>query len=384
MVPRYWFCSGVEVLVAEHQLGEPEDGVHGGADFVRHVGQEGALGAVGGLGGFLGLGHLFLDAPPLGHVFHGQDQQLAVVARLQLAGVEQHHPAADDREGVLQLEVVEDGALGDDVLEQGPQVGDVPLAVAQLVDEAVLGLLGRDVERLIEGAVGGPDAQGGVEDQQRLAHRVDDVLGVGFDGLQIRLGAPPLGHVLHRQDQQLAVVARLELAGVEQHHPAADDREGVLELEVVEDGALGDDVLEQGPQVGDVPLAVAQLVDEAALGLPGRDVERLVEGAVGGPDAQRGVEDQQRLAHRVDDVLGVVLNILDQRSSFHTAILLHASRLALRRLTLRALVALIFGQFANRYPHQRDEAVVPLKCANQLSPVTVRLLNHRVGKSWPM
>ena len=126
------------------------------------------------------------------------------------------------------------------------------------------------------------------------------------------------GHVLHGQDQQLAVVARLELAGVEQHHPAADDREGVLELEVVEDGALGDDVLEQGPQVGDVPLAVAQLVDEAALGLLGRDVERLVEGAVGGPDAQRGVEDQQRLAHRIDDVLGVVLNILDQWFTYHS------------------------------------------------------------------
>ncbi len=122
---------------------------------------------------------------------------------------------------------------------------------------------------------------------------------------------PPLGDVLHRQDQQLAVVARLELARVEQHHPAADGREGVLELEVVEHGALGDDVLEQGPQVGDVPLAVAQLVDEAALGLSGRDVERLVEGAVGRPDPQGGVEDQQGLAHRVHDVLGVILDILD-------------------------------------------------------------------------
>src|SRR5438105_2608359 len=136
--------------------------------------------------------------------------------------VEQHHPAADGREGVLELEVVEDGALGDDVLQQGPQVGDVPLAVAQLVDQAALGLPGRDVERLVEGAVGGPDAQRGVQDQQRLAHRVHDVLGVGLDGLQVRLGAPPLGHVLHGQDEQLAVVARLELAGVEQHHPAAD------------------------------------------------------------------------------------------------------------------------------------------------------------------
>ncbi len=107
------------------------------------------------------------------------------------------------------------------------------------------------------------------------------------------------------------MVARLELAGVQEHHPAADGREGVLELEVVEDGALGDDVLEQGPQVGDVPLAVAQLVDEAALGLPGRDVERLVEGAVGGPDAQRGVEDQQGLSHRLHNVLGIFPGRLD-------------------------------------------------------------------------
>ena len=113
------------------------------------------------------------------------------------------------------------------------------------------------------------------------------------------------------------MVACLELAGIEQHHPPADGRERVLELKVVEDRALGDDVLEQGPQVGDIPLAVAQLVDQAALGFVGRDMKRLIESAVGGPNAQRGVEDQQGLAHRIHDVLGIVLNILDQRFSFH-------------------------------------------------------------------
>ena len=112
-------------------------------------------------------------------------------------------------------------------------------------------------------------------------------------------------------------MARLKLAGVEQHHPAADHRERVLELEVVEDGARGNDILEQCPQVGDIPLTVAQFVDEAALRLPGRDVKRLVERAVGRPDAQGGVEDQQGLAHRIDDILGVVLNLLDQRCLLH-------------------------------------------------------------------
>jgi hypothetical protein len=46
-------------------------------------------------------------------------------------------------------------------------------------------------------------------------------------------------------------------------------------------------------------------------------MERLVKRAVGGLDAQRGIQNQQRLAHRVDNVLGVILNIVDNRSSFH-------------------------------------------------------------------
>jgi len=60
----------------------------------------------------------------------------------------------------------------------------------------------------------------------------------GFDGLQVGFGAPPLRHVFHRQNEQFAVVTRLKLACVKQHHPAPNDREGVLELEVVEDRTL--------------------------------------------------------------------------------------------------------------------------------------------------
>ncbi len=40
------------------QVGHAVDGVERGADFVRHVGEEGTLGHVGGLGGFLGQGQL--------------------------------------------------------------------------------------------------------------------------------------------------------------------------------------------------------------------------------------------------------------------------------------------------------------------------------------
>ena len=51
----------------------------------------------------------------------------------------------------------------------------------------------------------------------------------------------------------------------------------MLGFEVVEGGTRGDHVLEQAARKGDVPPAVSQLVDEAALGLVRRDVERLEE-----------------------------------------------------------------------------------------------------------
>ena len=40
----------VNGCVSAQQMGEPDDGVHRGADFVAHVGEERALGAVGVLG----------------------------------------------------------------------------------------------------------------------------------------------------------------------------------------------------------------------------------------------------------------------------------------------------------------------------------------------
>ena len=43
------------VDVADRQCGEADDGIHGGADIMGHIGKEGALGTVGGLGGRNGL-----------------------------------------------------------------------------------------------------------------------------------------------------------------------------------------------------------------------------------------------------------------------------------------------------------------------------------------
>ena len=129
---------------------------------------------------------------------------------------------------MLPLKVVEDRTQGDNIFEKSSQGGNVPLAVAQLVDEAVLGFFERDLKSLVKGAVRGSHAQRGVENQQRFAHRIDDVLSICFNGFQIRLGTPPLRHIFHRQHQELGVAARAQLATVEQHYAAPDDRKRVL------------------------------------------------------------------------------------------------------------------------------------------------------------
>ena len=66
------------VGIAFDEMGETDDGVHRGADFMAHVGQEGALGAIGFLGDFLGQ-RQFAGA--------GGDQFLEVVAMFFEFGV---------------------------------------------------------------------------------------------------------------------------------------------------------------------------------------------------------------------------------------------------------------------------------------------------------
>ena len=51
-----WFCG--QLRVEAHHVGETEDGIHRGAQFVAHIGEEDTLGAVGGFGSLLGRGKL--------------------------------------------------------------------------------------------------------------------------------------------------------------------------------------------------------------------------------------------------------------------------------------------------------------------------------------
>ena len=92
-----------------------------------------------------------------------------------------------------------------------------------------------------------------------------------------------------------------------------DGREIVLHPEVLKPGALRKDVLQELPQAGDVPLPLANLIEQSALGHGRRHLESLVEGGAGGHDAQFAVQHHQRLADRGDDVLGVIAG----RLQFH-------------------------------------------------------------------
>ena len=98
---------------------------------------------------------------------------------------------------LLDLVAVHDRVLRQDPLQQQAQLGNVPLAVAEGVDRPALDVLAVHPEGQEERAARGDDAQILVEDQQRLADRVDDRLRQGaavFDTaerVRIAHGMPP-------------------------------------------------------------------------------------------------------------------------------------------------------------------------------------------------
>ena len=156
--------------------------------------------------------HLETGALGRGDVFEGQEDAFALALRIgDAARVEQHDLFPDGLELVLDLEVLDRRAARQQLFEQLAQPRDVPLAVAELVDEPAQHLARRDGEGAVERAVGAFDAQAVVEHQERLAHRVDGVLG------------DPVGHDSGR-------LGALEGVDVEQHQHRAVDP--VVEREV--------------------------------------------------------------------------------------------------------------------------------------------------------
>src|SRR5438477_215743 len=105
----------------------------------------------------------------------------------------------------------------------------------------------------------------------------------------------------------------MQLSRVQQHDAAADDRKIMFQNEIVENGASRHNVLEQSSQRGQAPLAIAELVYVTPLGFGGRDVEGFVKSRIRRTHAQSRIENEQRFAHRVEDVLREVLNVRNKR-----------------------------------------------------------------------
>src|ERR1700687_2723956 len=114
------------------------------------------------------------------------------------AGVEQHDLSTENREGVFNLEVVKEVVLRQNFRHQVSQSRDVPLAVAQVVQEVALCFLLRDVKRLVEGTVRHPHPQLAVENQERLSQGRDDVVRVSECLLQCLARLPAFSAVLLR------------------------------------------------------------------------------------------------------------------------------------------------------------------------------------------
>src|SRR5216117_733924 len=136
----------------------------------------------------------------------------------------------------------------DHLRERLPQRRDVPLAVPQLVDEVLYGLLRRDPEGLIERAAGPRDAQRCVEDYERHRYVVHDRLGVvacDADLLDTRFEG---GDV--RQDDHRAVdlVVRRRVGPNPQRIPAAV----AISHLALDDGCRIDHVLAHLLQVGEI------------------------------------------------------------------------------------------------------------------------------------
>jgi hypothetical protein len=96
----------------------------------------------------------------------------------QLSSIEEHDLSSDGGKCVDYFEILKRFVLWENFFEKNTKSGYVPLPVAEVINELLQRLLGRYAEGLIEGAAGRSDSKLAVKDEQWLAYRIDDGLGV--------------------------------------------------------------------------------------------------------------------------------------------------------------------------------------------------------------
>ena len=185
--------------IALQQVGQPHDGVHWGADFMAHIGQEGTLGLVGRFG-------LVLRLADVGDVDHHARQASGLAIGIGKHRFVEHHVAqAIGRHDLCLVHL--QTAIG--------QQGFVLLAVqvAQLAGYQFIGRFAQKRFRAhahegLERRVAAQVAQVGVLEKHRVGYGVEQVGGEVGLLAQPCLGQLALGDVLkshHRATCQIAV-----------------------------------------------------------------------------------------------------------------------------------------------------------------------------------
>ena len=96
--------------------------------------------------------------------------------------------------------------------------------------------------------------------------------------VQGRLHLPARGDVLDGEQYQGGAPCSVDdLASIEEHALGAEVRKRGRDREVVNGGVVRQNLLQQVPQGGNVPLAVAQVVEPVRLRLQRRDLEAVVK-----------------------------------------------------------------------------------------------------------
>ncbi len=151
------------------------------------------------------------------------------------------------------MQLAESSPAGLDVLEQP----DFPEFLAQQLVERVAQQVAQERVRV--------DNLAGVaiEDQDRILGRLKEPAVANLGSPQCDFRPPALGDVLDGEQDVIGMLGLWrEASGVEHHGLSTESRERVFNLKVVDRVVAGKDFIQQRPQAGDVPLAVAQVVHE--------------------------------------------------------------------------------------------------------------------------
>ena len=195
----------LEVVEVEQQDGQCPAGAARESDRLREpVVEQAAAGQAGQRVAQPQVARELLGRPTQSDILDRQQDQWRVI---ETTGIEQHDAPPDPPEVSLDLEALEGGFLEQHLRQQAVQLRDVPLALGELVERAADRGLRLGLEGSVERRIRGPHPQLRVEDEEGLAHRLHDALGVDHRGPALLLCLSPVGDVDERRHDAVGAVA---------------------------------------------------------------------------------------------------------------------------------------------------------------------------------